>query len=316
MPLSKYKTEAEKLYGKDWEKALSDRKSLYTTEKSDINSLYDKQVLEEGKAYEDQYRENAVQKAINERQVAESIANLGLTNSGLNRTQQTAVQLSYANNNAAIDRQKQKAIDSYERARTQDLSTAKRSYLTDKATINQSYENQIAQTAQELYKKNLEEQTARQKAYYSAISKQAKADETGGILKVNGSNLPAQGTLKDNNISVSAIVKDGLTTGYKYVDNVTGKSSTFSVGVNPYTGTNNKDTSLNTDTTKAVEKYETFENGYQPKGIIYGGKDYGWCMSSGIKDYINGVLQNVHKTKDGSLWIWDRAQNKYRPYQE
>lgn len=319
MDLTKYKKAAEELYAKERKETLADRKSLYKTEKSDINEIYDKKVFEEGKSYEDQYRENAVQKAINERQVAESMANLGLTDSGLNRTQQTAVQLSYANNKAGINRRKQSVIDNYELARTQDLSTAKQNYLADKASINQSYDSAISDTAKELYKKDLEEQTKQQKNYLSYLSKKDKeAEKEAYIIKANGSNLfdGMQGTLKDNNITMTAIVKDGMTTGYKYVDNKSGKSTTFSVGVNPFTGTNNADITLGTDTAKAFEKYEAFENGYQPKGIFYGGKDYGWCMESGIKDYINGNLQKVHKTSDGSLWIWDRTQNKYRPYQE
>lgn len=309
MALSKYKKEAEELYNPQRKEALADTLKVYQGQAKDTRKLYDTEIFEEDRAYQDQYRENAVQKAINERQVAESMANLGLTDSGLNRTQQTAVQLSVANNKAAIDRQRRSAIDKLNLAKTQDLSTIRQNWLKNKVSINQGYDNQIAKTAQKLYNKNLEEQTKRIKV---------TTQKPVGIINNSGANLSSdmQGTLKDNNITMTAIVKDGTTTGYRYVDNNTGKYTTFSVGVNPFTGSNNLDTSLNTDTTKAAEKYETFENGYQPKGIFYGGKDYGWCMESGIKDIINGNLQKVHKTKDGSLWIWDRTQNKYRPYQE
>ena len=310
MAMTKYKKAAEELYNPQRKQAISDALALRQQQAQDTRKIYDNQIFEEGRAYEDQYRENAVQKAINERQVAESMANLGLTDSGLNRTQQTAVQLSYANNKAGIDRQRQAGIDRLNLSKAQDLSQIRQNWLSDKATINQTYDNSIADTAEELYKK--------------AISASKSGGENNkkvgidGIIINNGSNLfdGMQGTLKDNNITMTTIVKDGLTTGYKYVDNNTGKSTTFSVGVNPFTGTNNKDTSLNTDTTKAYEKYEAFENGYQPKGIFYNGKDYGWVSYSGIKDYINGNLQNVHRTSDGSLWIWDRAQNRYRPYEE
>lgn len=310
MAMTKYKKAAEELYNPQRKQAISDALALRQQQAQDTRKIYDNQIFEEGRAYEDQYRENAVQKAINERQVAESMANLGLTDSGLNRTQQTAVQLSYANNKAGIDRQRQAGIDRLNLSKAQDLSQIRQNWLSDKATINQTYDNAIADTASGLYKK--------------AISASKSGGENNkkvgidGIIINNGSNLfdGMQGTLKDNNITMTTIVKDGLTTGYKYVDNNTGKSTTFSVGVNPFTGTNNKDTSLNTDTTKAYEKYEAFENGYQPKGIFYNGKDYGWVSYSGIKDYINGNLQNVHRTSDGSLWIWDRAQNRYRPYEE
>ena len=156
MALSKYKKEAEELY----------------------NPLREKELASTKKAYQDQYRENAVQKAINERQVAESIANLGLTDSGLNRTQQTAVQLSAANNKAAIDRQRQSAIDKLNFAKTQDLSTIRQNWLKDKASINQGYDNAISDTAKELYKKNLEEQT-----------KRIKENPKQGIINVKGGTL-------------------------------------------------------------------------------------------------------------------------------
>ena len=80
-------------------------------QKKSVNDIYNAKIDETDSAYEDDYRENAVQKLINEREIAENMANLGLTDSGLNRTQQTAVQLSYANTKGKIDRQKQAAVD-------------------------------------------------------------------------------------------------------------------------------------------------------------------------------------------------------------
>ena len=82
-----------------------------------------------------------------------------------------------------------------------------------------------------------------------------------------------------------------------YID---GKEYTFAPGVNPYTGTTNKDT-----------KNGTFSNGYQPNNVNGQKLD-----KSGITDVVNGVTQNVWKTPDGKLWIWDGTQNKYLEYQE
>lgn len=362
-----YKGKGDKFYADSKSKAINTSNDLYDGQVESTNKDYDTQVFEAGRAYEDQYRDNAVQKAINERQVAESMANLGLRDSGLNRTQQTAVQLSHANNNASIDRQKQGQIDSLELARRQTLDSIEQNRIASNAQIDQDYDNLALQYGNSLKAEDEAKVTEYKNLVYSfvqsgimpsddiialagleksdvkAIYKNYKkllgsssvtssgsgsggggnggskySNELSGIIFNNGSNLylDMQGTLKDNNITMTAIVKDGKTTGYKYVDNNTGKSTTFSVGVNPFTGTNNADITLGTDTTKAFEQYGAFENGYQPKGIFYGGEDYGWVMESGIKDYINGNLQNVHKTSDGSLWIWDRKQNKYRSYEQ
>ncbi|MBQ4153864.1 MAG: hypothetical protein IJE01_01525 [Clostridia bacterium] len=62
--------------------------------------------------YQSGYESNAIQQKINERQLAERMANMGLTNSGLNRTQQTAINIQRSNADAAITRQKNAAMAS------------------------------------------------------------------------------------------------------------------------------------------------------------------------------------------------------------
>ena len=81
---------------------------------------------------------------------------------------------------------------------------------------------------------------------------------------------------------------------------INGKEYTYAPGVNPYTGGKNKDV-----------KYGTFSNGYQPNNI--NGKK---LSKSGITDVVNGVTQNVWKTPDGKLWIWDGTQNRYLQYEQ
>lgn len=85
-----------------------------------------------------------------------------------------------------------------------------------------------------------------------------------------------------------------------YVFYIDGKERTYAPGVNPYTGTKNSDT-----------KYGTFSNGYQPNNV--GGKK---LSKSGITDVVNGVTQNVWKTPDGKLWIWDGTKNRYLEYDD
>ena len=81
---------------------------------------------------------------------------------------------------------------------------------------------------------------------------------------------------------------------------INGKEYTYAQGVNPYTGSKNPDI-----------KNGAFSNGYQPNNI--NGKK---LSKSGITDVVNGVTQNVWKTPDGKLWIWDGTQNKYLEYEE
>ena len=95
---------------------------------SQINSTqnyYDKQIGDTKTAYDSEYQKNAVQKLINEKKIAETNANLGLTDSGLNRTQQTAAQLSYANQKGKIDLARQSALDNLTLAMTDAITTTK-----------------------------------------------------------------------------------------------------------------------------------------------------------------------------------------------
>ena len=92
--------------------------------------------------------------------------------------------------------------------------------------------------------------------------------------------------------------------------NSDGKTQAFGKGVNPYTGTKHKDA-----------KYGTFSNGYQPNNVgTYKDKNGNTVVNklskTGIKDYVNGVEQNVWQTDDGTMYIWDGTKNRYLKYEE
>jgi hypothetical protein len=298
MAMTKYTKAAEKIYNPQLKTALADRKTLYKQQKRDVNDVYDKKVFEEGRAYEDQYRENAVQKAINERQIAESMANLGLTDSGLNRTQQTAVQLSYANNKAGIDRQRQGAIDSLELARTGDLSALNQGYLADKASINQTYKNAIADTAKELYKE----------AISASKSGGGGNQPTTNIINSKNGMLSRgyTGLLENNGVSYENYTDSKGNKYTKYIDRVTGYEATFRADTNPYTNTVNHDV-----------KNGTFKGGvgYQPDNITIDGTSVKlkWADTTELKNL--GRSQNVFKTttknRGTQYWLWDDSSNQY-----
>lgn len=74
------------------------------------------------------------------------------------------------------------------------------------------------------------------------------------------------------------------------------KQVTYAQGINPHTGTKNKDV-----------QYGTFgESGYQPNNI--GGDK---LTKTGAIATVNGHQQNVWMKSDGSLWVWDDTVNKY-----
>lgn len=88
--------------------------------------------------------------------------------------------------------------------------------------------------------------------------------------------------------------------------NTGGGGRKFGVSTDYYNGTFNSD----------VDKYGTFSNGYQPKGISGHGTlsktgqtiDNNTQTLSGEK---RTVTQNVWKAEDGTKWYWEGRQNKY-----
>ena len=85
--------------------------------------------------------------------------------------------------------------------------------------------------------------------------------------------------------------KDGTMT----YTNPNGKSVTVDKGINPYTGTKNKDV-----------KKGTFSNGYQPNNV--GGKKL--SVVSGASLNIGGNQQNVWTTGSKN-YVWSGTENKY-----
>ncbi len=302
---------------RDADVAASDK--MYDTQRRQTQDTYDRQIKDTNNSYEDMYRENAVQRLINERKIAEDMAGLGLTDSGLNRTQQTAVQLSYANSKNKIDTNRQKAVDTLAASLADAVSRIDANKLADAEKIRSSYESSWNSAAQSTYAKELEEQTKQQKQYYDyslkALENQQKAyekqlqteKENNEIIKANGGFLAYgdKGTLKDNGVAVYYETDSKGNPVTRYVDRNSGKSTTMARGVNPYsTGEINRDL-LDENGNYDVKK--AFSNGYQPNNI--GGKKIVKVDTIDLPEV--GRTQNVFKTPDGKCWTWNGSENKY-----
>lgn len=269
--------------------------AVYDSKIKTIEDTYNQNINKAKQEYEDDYRANAVQKKVNEFYIAEDMANMGLTNSGLSRMQVTANNLSYANNKAKLDRQRQSMVDSLTMEMTNLISSAKTEKLSAAQGIRDSYTELAAENASEAYKAELEAEAEQTKAYYSYLEKQAKAQEEDNyIIKANGANLSRNfvGSLKDNGVTVR-YNSNGTTT---YVDTRSGKSTTMDSSINPYTGTRNDD----------VDVGFFKNNPYQPnniKGVT--------LKDSTAKMEINGSTQRVWTTNNKDYYLWDGSKNKY-----
>ena len=249
---------------RDADIAASDK--VYDTQKLQTQNTYNRQIDETSKSDEDLYDENAVQRLVNEREIAENMANLGLTDSGLNRTQQTAVQLSYANSKNKIDVTRQKAIDTLTAQLADAITKLDIEQNDNAASIKSNYAALASSGAQDMYNNAVQEETKRIQADYdyrlsmykeqqAAYEKQLQAEkEASYIIKTDGGALSRNytGSLKDNGVDV--FYNDDNTT--TYIDNNSGKKTTIASNINPYTGTVNPDTANG-----------TWDNGYQPDNI-------------------------------------------------
>lgn len=154
----------------DYQKILETQKNNLTSQRNEseknINSVHDSQIksLKDEynnsihtvkTAYESDYQRNAVQKYINEKTIAEKNANLGLTNSGLNRTQQTAVQLSYANQKSNIDSGKNNALNELTQSLNSAISNIEQNRTSALNENNMYWDNIVNNNAQNMYAQNL-----------------------------------------------------------------------------------------------------------------------------------------------------------------
>ena len=125
------------------------------------NDFYNKAIDNAKVGYESVYQKNAVQKIINQQKIAEKNASLGLTDSGLNRTQQTAAQLSYANQKGKIDIARRNALDELNLNLASAISSINKELEANKLSVNQNYDQLNLQTATNMRNADIEAENQR-----------------------------------------------------------------------------------------------------------------------------------------------------------
>ena len=124
--------------------------------------------------YQSGFDANAIQQKINERQVAERMANMGMTNSGLNRTQQTAINIQRSNADAALRTQINSATNSLK----QQIADLYASGESQKAENSAKARYDLEQKNQAVYENMMNNLYSSSSAYEKAmIEADAKAEE-------------------------------------------------------------------------------------------------------------------------------------------
>lgn len=126
--------------------------------------------------YRDVVDTAAVQRELDRRQIQETMANMGLGRSGLNATQQTAVQLSAGNKMAAASLQRQAAVDSLKQSLAEYKMASEDARRQGKMELDESAQKEIAAFDASVDKGVSEAESAEYKAKQEAEAKKYEAD--------------------------------------------------------------------------------------------------------------------------------------------
>ena len=265
--------DSEKVIRNEADAAIKAQKEAYAKQMSDVQEGYDSAL-----------KRNEIQRVLNERYLERKAAEMGLTDSGVNRTQITANQLSYANQKGALDANMQKDINTLAAAMNAKISEIETTRDANISNARNTYSANIRNAAIEARNKDLE------------YEKKAESK----LAKLN------YGTL--------ANTAYGANDNVIYTD-LDGNQVYMRKGANPYTGTVNSDL-LNEDGVYDASK--AFGNGYQPK--YYNGeelKKYKPSKTSEITSKTpvpwrtDGVEQQVFTTGNDKYYVWYGPENRY-----
>ena len=174
--------------------------------------------------------------------------------------------------------------------RQHDLALQAAKTKAEKELLEQQHKNDMAKLEQQ-HKNDL---ALLQKQYDLQNSSKGQITNTKTYY---GGNSSSGGSKNQSQISASISGKEN--NGYYAVDTAY------------YKGSKNPD----------ANKFGTFSNGYQPKGI----SGYGQVLKTGKKIIVETVVQhgpdmgkkqyleqNIWETSDGTLWYWEGRENKYK----
>lgn len=280
--------------------------SGYDSQISNTQAYYDKQIGDAKIAYEDAYQKNAVQKLINEKQIAERNANLGLTDSGLNRTQQTAAQISYANQKGKIDIARQNALDELNLNLTDAITTLENQKSSAAREITNNWNAYSDEQAQNEYNTKItglvNQYNSLGENYVDMVKAENEAEENKSLQKIYWFRGKSDNEGK-----------------YLYYNTETGKNEEVPEYMNPYTSNDNRLTYSAEYNDENIGFFNLADGtpGYQPRGLVSEGGKFLRVEIDEKKPlqfdlYGNGKYNTIWYSPSGHYWIWDDLSNSYK----
>lgn len=159
---------------------------IFDSQKEQTQKQADSDIKKLDSQYKGLYDEAALQQLVNERNLKQKQASLGLTDSGLTASQQTAIQVARGNANAKISAQKQAAVDS--------ITVQLEQYL---AQIEQNRANSFAEVDYNLNANNTN--------LYNTLMSQAYSNQAA----LDAANAQAAATIEAARIAAAASASNG-----------------------------------------------------------------------------------------------------------
>lgn len=158
---NKIRKETEQQYNPERNKELSLNNTDFDSQKQSITKKYKRSMDEAGDAYAPLYSEASVQKYINEKQIAENMANLGLADSGVKELYREGIRNTYLNTEGRLNLSRQKDISSLSAELSDAVADIENQRALKKSEINSRYDSLINQTAEAKYKQAAAEEEQR-----------------------------------------------------------------------------------------------------------------------------------------------------------
>lgn len=158
---NKIRKETEQQYNPERNKELSLNNTDFDNQKQSVTKKYKRSMDEAGDAYAPLYSEASVQKYINEKQIAENMANLGLADSGVKDLYREGIGNTYLNTEGRLNLSRQKDISSLSAELSDAVADIENQRALKKSEINSRYDSLINQTAEAKYKQAAAEEEQR-----------------------------------------------------------------------------------------------------------------------------------------------------------
>jgi hypothetical protein len=294
-----------------YEKIAEQQKQALQKQQELTNSQINYQKNDVLEAYNNNARQAYINSMLGKKSVEQELSQAGLNTSGVLGSAYANVENAYGNNLATLQASRDKSINDI----NQQLNESQMQYAMKESELLAEIENaklELQKYGNELAYQKYQDALANYMNFANYDYSKAK-DERDYNYQLERDKVADSQWQAEYDLAKKKASSSGSSSGGSYIGTFSGGN--YELETPYYKG------SLNSD----ADKYGTFSNGYQPKGITeYGAngqkKDYGEVSKTGdtltfdtttLAGESKTVTQNIWKTSDGSKWYWDGRQNKY-----